>query len=151
MQCGAVACAVASIIIIFVAKGWEPGSHRLFDIHKVLGMVVTALAVVQIGVGMGRPDLKSPKRPWWRGGHYTIGWTTLLGGEEEGGARGGGAEGGRGRMCFYEGMKGNGQSMECGMQVVGRSVGGCSGQLCGEQFVSSGGSSSTASPTTAPF
>jgi hypothetical protein len=51
IQLLAIACAVASFIIIYVVAGTDSGPE-LFTAHRALGIIAVALAVLQVGAAM---------------------------------------------------------------------------------------------------
>eukprot|EP00878_Enallax_costatus_P007997 GHUV01008364.1.p1 GENE.GHUV01008364.1~~GHUV01008364.1.p1 ORF type:complete len:267 (+),score=60.38 GHUV01008364.1:1175-1975(+) len=63
-----------------LSESSAPTPHKLYDLHRILGVVVMAFVVIQAAAGLLRPKLTSNFRLAWRFGHMSLGWlTTALG------------------------------------------------------------------------
>ncbi|CAG5117279.1 unnamed protein product, partial [Candidula unifasciata] len=69
-------CTVAGFIIIFVSvKGWSElsGSEEYLKAHPIMGIVVTALTLINPVMAIFRPHPETPKRPIFNWAHWFVG------------------------------------------------------------------------------
>ncbi|BFY99220.1 hypothetical protein BsWGS_02260 [Bradybaena similaris] len=70
------ACTVAGFIIIFVeVQGWSQLSTEkdYLKAHPIMGLVVTALTIINPGMALFRPHPDAPKRPIFNWAHWFVG------------------------------------------------------------------------------
>ncbi|KAF8055284.1 cytochrome b561 and DOMON domain-containing protein [Scenedesmus sp. PABB004] len=69
------------LILVVCDVPWAPGAplpNPCFNAHRGIGIAVMWLMLAQVAAGFLRPALCAPRRAWWRRGHLTAGWLTIV-------------------------------------------------------------------------